>query len=63
MARSADFDLAVLDVNIAGQLITPVAELIASRQLPIIFATLHLSYGLGFLAGLVRFWNRWGRGA
>jgi succinoglycan biosynthesis protein ExoA len=23
------------------------------------FAILHLSYGLGFLAGLVKFWNRW----
>ena len=28
--------------------------------LPIAFATLHLSYGLGFLVGLARFWNRWG---
>ena len=28
--------------------------------LPIIFAALHFSYGLGFLLGLVRFWNRWG---
>lgn len=27
--------------------------------LPIVFATLHLSYGVGFLAGLVRFRNRW----
>jgi hypothetical protein len=27
--------------------------------LPIIFAILHLSYGTGFLVGLVRFWNRW----
>jgi succinoglycan biosynthesis protein ExoA len=27
--------------------------------LPLTFATLHLSYGLGFLVGLVRFWNRW----
>ena len=46
LARSADFDLAVLDVNIAGQLITPVAELVASRQLPIIFAT---GYGVSGL--------------
>ena len=30
--------------------------------LPIAFATLHLSYGLGFLSGLCRFWNRWGEG-
>ena len=28
--------------------------------LPIAFGTLHLAYGLGFLAGLFRFWNRWG---
>ncbi len=28
--------------------------------LPIIFAILHLSYGLGFLIGLIKFWNRWG---
>jgi len=27
--------------------------------LPVAFATLHLSYGFGFLAGLARFWNRW----
>jgi cellulose synthase/poly-beta-1,6-N-acetylglucosamine synthase-like glycosyltransferase len=31
--------------------------------LPIAFATLHLSYGFGFLSGLVRFWNRWGEGS
>jgi len=28
--------------------------------LPFIFAILHLSYGAGFLIGLVKFWNRWG---
>ncbi|PKN92342.1 MAG: glycosyltransferase family 2 protein [Chloroflexi bacterium HGW-Chloroflexi-6] len=28
--------------------------------LPLIFAILHLSYGVGFLIGLVKFWNRWG---
>jgi succinoglycan biosynthesis protein ExoA len=28
--------------------------------LPAAFATLHFSYGIGFLTGLVRFWNRWG---
>ncbi len=27
--------------------------------LPLCFATLHLAFGFGFLAGLVRFWNRW----
>ena len=48
LAQSADFDLAVLDVNIAGQLITPVAELIAARRRPIIFAT-------GYRPGYARF--------
>lgn len=28
--------------------------------LPMVFAILHLSYGLGFLVGLIKFWNRWG---
>ena len=28
-------------------------------KLPIVFATLHVSYGIGFLLGLVKFWNRW----
>lgn len=27
--------------------------------LPLVFSTLHLSYGLGFLIGLVKFFNRW----
>jgi len=28
--------------------------------LPPAFATIHISYGLGFLTGLFKFWNRWG---
>jgi glycosyltransferase involved in cell wall biosynthesis len=28
-------------------------------QLPVVYAILHLSYGLGFLVGLFKFWNRW----
>ena len=28
--------------------------------LPAAFAIIHISYGLGFLSGLVKFWNRWG---
>lgn len=28
--------------------------------LPVVFAILHLSYGSGFLVGLLKFWNRWG---
>jgi DNA-binding response OmpR family regulator len=39
LAQSAEFDLVILDVNLKGKLITPVAELIRSRGCPIIFAT------------------------
>jgi len=28
--------------------------------LPVAFTTLHLSYGFGFLIGLIKFWNCWG---
>jgi len=28
--------------------------------LPFVFSILHISYGMGFLAGLFKFWNRWG---
>ncbi|MCJ7695775.1 MAG: glycosyltransferase family 2 protein [Anaerolineaceae bacterium] len=28
--------------------------------LPVAFVTIHISYGLGFLLGLMKFWNRWG---
>jgi hypothetical protein len=46
LAGSIDFDLALLDVNIDGELITPVAKLIAARGLPIIFATGYGAMGL-----------------
>ena len=39
LAGTAEFDLAILDVNIGGRMITPVAEIIVSRPRPIIFAT------------------------
>jgi succinoglycan biosynthesis protein ExoA len=28
--------------------------------LPVVFFILHISYGIGFLVGLIKFWNRWG---
>jgi CheY-like chemotaxis protein len=46
IAASAEFGLAILDVNLNGAKITPVARVIKARNLPIIFAT-----GYGF-AGL-----------
>jgi DNA-binding response OmpR family regulator len=39
LGRSADFDLAILDVNLNGKMITPAAELIKARGVPLIFAT------------------------
>jgi DNA-binding NtrC family response regulator len=39
LARSAKFDLAILDVNVNGRIISPVAEAVASRNLPFVFAT------------------------
>src|SRR6202049_393686 len=46
LAQSTAFDLAILDVNVNGKVITPVAELIKARNLPFIFATGYGSSGL-----------------
>ena len=37
--RGQRFDVAILDVNVAGEAITPVAEALAARPTPMIFAT------------------------
>lgn len=39
LARSADFDVAILDVNLNGDRIRPVADAIADRCRPIVFLT------------------------
>jgi hypothetical protein len=44
--QSTEFDLAILDVNVNGKVITPVAELITARNRPFIFATGYGSSGL-----------------
>src|SRR4051795_1780193 len=46
LAQSTEFDLAILDVNVNGKVITPVAELIKARNRPFIFATGYGSSGL-----------------
>src|SRR5438128_687619 len=46
LAQSTEFDLAILDVNVNGKVITPVAELITARNRPFIFATGYGSSGL-----------------
>ena len=38
-ARTAEFDVAVLDVNLQGQNTAAVAEALAARSLPFVFAT------------------------
>ena len=44
--KSADFDFAILDVNVNGKVISPVADLIKARNRPFIFATGYGSSGL-----------------
>ncbi len=39
LANSAEFDFAILDVNVNGRLISPVAEAIEGRNRPFVFAT------------------------
>ena len=46
-AANGDFNVAVLDVNLDGQEIYPVADILAKRGLPFVFVT---GYGEGSLA-------------
>jgi CheY-like chemotaxis protein len=46
LAQSAEFDIAILDVNVNGKVISPVAELIKARNRPFIFATGYGSSGV-----------------
>jgi CheY-like chemotaxis protein len=39
LAQTADFEIAVLDINVGGARIEPVADVIAGRRLPFIFAS------------------------
>lgn len=39
LAREGDFDLAMLDVNLAGEQSFPVADLLIDRRIPFLFAT------------------------
>ncbi|MGA8898831.1 response regulator [Bradyrhizobium sp.] len=46
LAQTAEFDLAILDVNVNGKVISPVADILAARNRPFIFATGYGSSGL-----------------
>jgi CheY-like chemotaxis protein len=39
LARTSVFDLAVLDINIGGFNISPIAEIVAARSLPFVFVS------------------------
>ena len=39
LAREGEFDLAMLDVNLAGQQSFPVADILVARGIPFLFAT------------------------
>jgi hypothetical protein len=38
LAKTSNFEIAILDINVGGERIDPVAEIIAGRRLPFIFA-------------------------
>jgi len=46
LAQNTDFDFAILDVNVNGKVISPVADLLKARNRPFIFATGYGSSGL-----------------
>lgn len=46
MARTLLLDVAVLDVNLAGKLSYPVAEVLRARNIPFVFATGYGTVGL-----------------
>ena len=39
LAQTAEFEIAILDINLGGERIDPVAEILAGRHLPFIFAS------------------------
>lgn len=46
LVQATDFDIAILDVNVNGKVISPVAEAVTMRGRPFIFATGYGSAGL-----------------
>lgn len=46
LAGSTEFDIAILDVNVNGKVVSPVADLLKARNRPFIFATGYGSQGV-----------------
>lgn len=45
-AQSAPLDAALLDVNVAGELVFPIAEALSKRAIPFVFSTGYGEHGL-----------------
>jgi len=48
LARDAEFDLAILDVNLDGHMSFPIADILVERQVPFLFAS---GYGAAGVVG------------
>jgi CheY-like chemotaxis protein len=46
LVETLDFDIAILDVNVNGKVVTPVARAIAARKRPFVFATGYGTQGM-----------------
>ena len=46
LARHAELDTAILDINVGGSVVFPVADTLRERNIPIIFATGYGAKGL-----------------
>jgi CheY-like chemotaxis protein len=46
LAKTTDFGIAILDINVGGQRIEPVAELLHNRHVPFVFASGYGAPGL-----------------
>jgi DNA-binding response OmpR family regulator len=53
LAKTADFQFAILDINVGGEKIDPVADIIACRAVPFIFAS-----GYGAIGAPINFRDR-----
>jgi CheY-like chemotaxis protein len=52
-APTGDFEVAVLDINVGGELVYPVAEALKARRVPMVFST---GYGT---SGVEAPWHEW----
>jgi CheY-like chemotaxis protein len=61
LAAQQQFDAAVLDVNLNGQLSFPVADLLVSRGIPFLFATGYAEGGVGWTGEAIVIAKPYGR--